>query len=349
MSKTLFGVLSLILLLLFLSCSDSEFAIFYFIENETPQQDLSLENNLSISSMARQGTAYYIAAGGAIWTRNVAEDIWKRVSLPSSAQVCTALAVYASKLYAGFMLTNGSFAFYQAPAGLNPSWTEELDAAVAGKQIIRLKYLNPPDRLAVFTEDAGSFELLIYNAGYTDSGIPVQTTAISDVTYDGANYWATLAEKVYTGTPPLGEKPAGELPASLSGTYTGVHYSSALTRYYLATSEGVIHQSDDGTNWSASDVAEVGGENVPFSFFNEIGNNILAGTLGYGFYETPGGDITDPDYPARSEIISAVDLYAGWVTGFFIDAQKVFVLTAGSGLWQNSYSAGAWQGDWVHE
>ena len=84
-----------------ISCSNQEFAIFYYIENEREQKDESLENELSILSMVKAGTFYYIAAGGEIFRRDETDDEWDSVKFPSQADYCTALTLFNGKLYAG--------------------------------------------------------------------------------------------------------------------------------------------------------------------------------------------------------------------------------------------------------
>ena len=101
----LFAALTLVTLIaILISCSNQEFAIFYYVENEREQKDESLENELSILSMVKEDVSdiYYIAAGGKIFRRHESDDNWDSVKFPSQAEYCTALTLFKGKLYGLF-------------------------------------------------------------------------------------------------------------------------------------------------------------------------------------------------------------------------------------------------------
>ncbi len=45
---------------------------------------------------------------------------------------------------------------------------------------------------------------------------------------------------------------------------------------------------------------------------------------------------------------TAHELYYGWVEEIFVDSDKAFCQTIGSGLWRSVYDSGSW-GDWGWE
>ncbi|HUV07152.1 MAG TPA: hypothetical protein VMX75_05445, partial [Spirochaetia bacterium] len=130
---------------LMLTCSNQEYAIFYFVENEKEQVDNSLDNNLSILSMVKSGSEYFIAAAGSMYTRSEGDDVkeWDHVDFPSGADYCTAMAFFddggGGKIYAAFLMDNGSFALFRGNPAKSPGWTEIMDPKVRDRQIIRLE------------------------------------------------------------------------------------------------------------------------------------------------------------------------------------------------------------------
>ena len=98
------------------SCSDNEFPIFYYIENESEQIDNTLDNTLSITGMGKSGEDYYLSAGGTLYTRKHYDEVkrWNSVRLPSKASYCTAFKVVrdtttGDRLYAGCLMEDGTY------------------------------------------------------------------------------------------------------------------------------------------------------------------------------------------------------------------------------------------------
>jgi hypothetical protein len=363
---------TLVLLLVF--CSDQEFAIFYYIENEREQKDESLENELSITSMLKVGNYYFIAAGGDMFRREETDNDWDSIEFPSGADYCTAMALFNGKLYAGFLEGNETFRFYSGTPSLKPDWQRITDSKIDGKQVIRAEVitgLGPTEQLFVFTFKDDKYSLYWSNNGSTYSdGILDQEEMLRNVTYNSTGgseqYWAVSDAKIFTHT---GSPVAGTFTEKTSnipddnGGYRGVYFSATHDKYYISTAEGVVASSTDGDTWVESDTQSVSGKDVPLGFIGEVANasppwppdptesNVLVAAVGYGFYEMPDGDVTSLD--RMSEFI-ATELYLGWVTGFFVDYDTptplVFVYTAGSGLWRNEYGfPGGWGGDWIWE
>ena len=373
-----FIVLATVILgILLLSCSNQEFAIFYYIENEEEQKDESLENELSIISMVKDGSFYYIAAGGDIFRRMDTSDNWDSLKFPSGADYCTALTLFdpvgpePNMLYAGFLEGSSTFRFYKGTPSTNPNWQRVTDSKIDGKQVIRAEVITgsgPTEQLFVITFDDEYYSLFWSDDGtnYYD-GILDEGKMIRNVTYNPAGpqfYWVVTDDGIYTkGDDPLNNldpefdpKPDIELPPE-NGGYRGIYYSTIHNKYYVSTLEGVISSSSDGDSWESSGTKSVAGQDVQFWFFGEVDNrpalsesNVLVGSVGYGFFEMPDGEVASLD--RMSEFI-ATELYYGWVTGFFTDygaTPLVFVYTAGSGLWRNEYTfPGEWGQDWTWE
>jgi len=339
----------LLSVLLVSSCSDQEFGIFYFLENETKQEDNSLENTLTVAGMLLSGSRYYIAGGGGMYSRTLSSTEWDDVRMPSGADYVISLSGFSvdGKMYAGFLMDDASYRFYRADPDRNPSWERITTSVVDGPQIMAIEELN--GRLFVATYDDEDYGLYSSGdgTGYTTEIAP-QSNRIFDVAFDGGDYWVAAGEEVYTGgSGALATKPSGELPDK-NGGYTGVYHSTDYGKWYIAMDNGVVADSSNGTSWSESDSQSVAGKDVPFRRITEIPNpenNILVATEGYGFYEMEDGQA---DSLERMSEFTAVELFKSWVLDIFIDAPTVFCLTAGSGLWRNTYESGTW-GDWVWE
>ncbi len=367
MDKLFTALILVTLTALLISCSNQEFGIFYYIENEREQKDESLENELSILSMVKEGTFYYIAAGGRIFRRHETDNEWDSVKFPSQAEYCTALTVFQNELYAGFLEDTGTFRFYKGTASLDPGWQRITDSRVDDKQVIRAEVITgAAEQLFVITFDNDLYSLYWSDDGtnYND-GILDQGDMLRNVTYNSTalseQFWAITDSKIFIhmGTQVTVPTPFNSVPAVLPdarGGYRGIYYSATHGLYYVSTLEGIVVSSPDGTTWTESDTQTVSGRDVPFWFISEVADfptesNVIVGSMGYGFFEMPDGDVANLD--RMSEFI-ATELYFSWITGFFVDydgpTPLVFAYTAGSGLWRNEYAfPGEWGEDWTWE
>ncbi len=73
------------------ACTNNDTAIFYFVENEQPVIDYSLDNNSTILGMGSAGGFYFVSLGGSMWQRPTTGTTWTKVRLPSGTDSCTAL------------------------------------------------------------------------------------------------------------------------------------------------------------------------------------------------------------------------------------------------------------------
>ncbi len=364
-----FFALTLLAGLLSLSCTENEFPIFYYIESESEQIDNSLDNTLAITGMGKSADYYYIAAGGTMFTRQHYDNIeqWDEMELPDNASYCTAMTIThgptpttSDGLYAGFLMQDESYALFVGAPKRSPLWHDVDDTDVAGKQIIRLEQLTTgeaQEQLFVITLDSGSYSLYYSNDGSTFApALQDQSEPIKNVTYDTDNgqFWAITRSKVFTftGTQVTGqftEKTANN--PETHGGYMGVRWVGApFNLYYISTQGGVIFSSPDGDNWTMSSAHTISDEDVPFTFFSVLpatgsAENVLVGTVGFGFFEMENGLVGSL---SRLTEFTAHELYYGWVEEIFVDGDKAFFRTIGSGLWRNVYESGSW-GDWVWE
>jgi hypothetical protein len=368
MKYTLLRIMPLALFfsLLVFACSDNEFPIFFYIENESEQVDNSLDNTLSITGMGKSGEDYYLSGGGALYTRKHYDDIkrWNSVKLPSKASYCTAFRVVSKtttgdRLYAGCLMEDGTYALFEGDPNRKPSWYEVTDTEIAGKQIVRLEEVTGGVQTQLFAVvlSSGKYSLL-----YSDDGLDF-STAISDqadtirnVTYSAGDteFWAVSRSKVFTFSGAQVNSVFTEKTTNIPpdrGGYMGIGwFGIPFNLYYISTEGGMVYSSSDGDNWTASRGKSVSDEDVPFTFFSAVPEggpfeNVLVGTVGFGFYEMEDGSVASL---SRLTEFTAHELYYGWVEEIFVDEEIVFCLTIGSGLWRNVFESGSW-GNWVWE
>lgn len=347
--------------LLLFGCSENEFAIFFFVENETAQLDYSLENRISVNGMAKWQNYYYISAGGSMWTRNENEIEWEIVLFPDNAVACTALTLFGSELFAGFLMADDSFTLFKAAPNKKPSWTRITDETIDNRQILLLKVVNT--RLFVSTEMDGDYDLIYKDKVGEDyflenTGVPTQTKPISDVTWDLSDYLAVTGTDIYYGSVPGSMSESHPDVPTVTGQLKGIYYTVSYGgKHYLATDDGKVYSSEDGlATWVSTSSYTQLSNDVRFTTFGEIDGNILLGSIGYGLYETPDGEIKDADGNdnlSRLTEFTASELYNGSVVGFYVeeetDPPTLFALTAGSGLWHSSYTQSEKWTEWIHE
>jgi hypothetical protein len=237
---------------------------------------------------------------------------------------------------------------------LTPSWSAVTDIEIDGKQILQLSDVN--GNLFVSTKDSADYMLYYLITGaddsFADTTLPTQTKPVLDVVHDGSNYFTITGVKIFYGNAAnnISTEETTNTPSS-STDFGGLHYDGT-TNFYLSSKGGVVYSNivdPASAAWTASSVQTdpITGKVAPFTSFGKVGSNVIVGTEGYGFYEMSDGTVTSL---TRLQALTAADLYNGWVTGFLLDSPRVFVFTAGSGLWSRSYSGGAWDGEnWTHE
>ncbi len=335
-------------------CSDNDTAIFYYIENEQPVVDYSLENQSTILGMCTDGTRYFVSLGGSVWQRATAETTWYEVSPPAGGDWCNSLVSFGGSLYAS-MLVGSKWGLWRGTAAAQPTWTLVSDADIAERQITAL-YVAGGRLFASVTDSATSYTLLSSADGSDDSfdatGISGRTKPVTQVTHDGTLYYAAVGGQLLRGA--AAAMTTDVTPAAAAGdAVTGVYYSAVHGKVYVATDNGTLI-AGDGSTWTeaVTDVDDSSGVTVRFTRIGEAaggGGNIVFGSMEHGVHYAPTGVISDAPSPTYTRLDDSTDseLYSGTVRDFFVDGTVTFALTAGSGLWRAVYTTAF--SEWVRE
>ncbi|MCF7937636.1 MAG: hypothetical protein K9L68_03460, partial [Spirochaetales bacterium] len=288
----------------FSSCTDGPYGIFYSLENEAKIADGELENQISVFEIKE--TANYLYLGTSrIRRRDAAGGSWSKVTHPDGMDVCLDLEYYndgTPTLIASFANFKGTeFGLYTAdPEASTLSWTE-VTAAFEGKQVSDLAgydtnhdgisdgvYVSifesgdPPNFTVYHTTDFSTFNTVNFDKSIFKP--------IESADYIGTNYVALSGSYLFSsGT--VDDQTSGG-PSS-TADFNSVYYSTTLGSNYLLLSSdnGTIWYSTDGTTWNT-----LGTDSTKeFTVFTDIGDRVLVGTRGDGYYEiTDTSTIQDP-------------------------------------------------------
>jgi hypothetical protein len=326
--------------------------VLWTLKDAKLQIDGSLNNKLTILGMAEDtGNSYYIACGPSLYTRPTASansGNWTKVPFPTNMVHVSAIAIRSGTIFAGFISANGVGQLYsKLPADAN--WTIAGDSNISGKQIAKLWVFGGTLVASAVIVNGGTpaFSLLFTTNGssFSEAGSPAITDEVISVTTNG---WAMTKSKVYNG----GIGSLGDVTATttgLTGTLSGMLYSGS--RFYAANANGNVFYSDLGLAWTAtSSPQKISDKVIIFTGIGQVGSNILIGTIGNGFYQLTDTDNTFATLKRPTEYLNS-DLYYSYVRNFFTasDGTTVFFCTAGGGLFNNTYTAGAWGADWIQE
>ncbi|MBN1699825.1 MAG: hypothetical protein JW881_20080 [Spirochaetales bacterium] len=351
MKQHIFTVTCLtVIILFFTACMAEEYSVFWSIHLTEKETDNSLDNNLTIGSMSDDGSTYFISTGGSILKKSVtaaSSASWKKISLPRSGAFCTGITLYGGNLYAGFLINESETALYRtAPDPV--SWQEEVDADIAGKQIVRLVEANGV-LFVVAMDESEKFGLYYFNGAiYQPATLSGLSHLIVTVIWDGSAYWTIAGNRLYSGANPesLAEVTTDPLQSDSGNKYGGILFAG--THYYLSADNGKVYRSDDGfASSEGSEKKTVSQKTVKFTEFTEVGGNVLVGTTSFGFYQMEDGTVGGLDRIDEKEMLDT-ELDRCHVMRFHVHDDKVYFLTAAQGLYSNTYS-GTWSGTWVHE
>ena len=345
--------------------------VFYALEIEQSlTDDRGLEDNITVQRIVKDTvTNRYFAAAGTLYTRTDGNDLdkdrWAAVAPPVPWALCNTVEVFGSPawMYVGFISKSGTgLGLWRIdPAALGSGWQEITDAAVNDMQIIMLRSLNDgTDRLYVSTK-SGSTDSLFHSTNgtaftsVTINNPPATPTPITDVAWNGVNYWAVLGPTLYwdnVGGLTSLEPYIGGTPAA-NHRLGALHYSATLGRLFVGSDNGISY-SWNGAAWTESSPQKVDDKEVRFTAIAEVTvtttpppispNDIYWGTGGSGFYFFADGLVDAP--PARSPAFTVSALYNGAVNSMLYDGavtpqkpyENLFIGTSGAGLWR---------GDWV--
>ncbi len=339
---------------LFYSCNQSDVGIFYGLENEVKITDNSLSNNLTIGSMAKNGTELYIATGRVYTKTSGSSEDWRKVEIPSGYDLSTSLAVNTtdSNIYAIFFDTDtANKALFRMSNG--GSWTEVTDPVFEGS----FEYVKSANGFILVSTriDENNARLYYSNGGaFSEVAVIAMTGSEFYVIHDGTDYWVSNSSILYQGNS------LGAMTTALTLVSTveikGLSESSSGTYIYLScwdrdNSDGYL-MATDGNNGTL----DKEGENKTYKLFNlttftaEGYEFLLCGTNGLGYRQilSPSSsdlDLDTPDDDVLSEnYSSAIDLSSCSVIDFFVDGGDdgdLYALTATTGLWKNSLSGGS--------
>ena len=319
------GAAGLVALLVVAACENGGLGIFHTLATESERANRNLDDNLTVGGVVRAAGRYYVAAGG-MWSRPTGEGNWEAVERPGSKDkpmLVLGLAAIDDTLCAA---TKEGIYHAQAHPGSPSAWTR----AGVTDQVLRVFEVRGSEGkvLAVTrthdvyrSPDCASFTKVELPSGA--SGRPFDALLHDDT------YWLTAGNQVYSG-PSLDELEAAGAPAE--GEYRGIWCATDPDRCYFANRNGRIYRSD-GSDWHVAAEIESPNDDIPtvlLTLFVEVGDKVLIGTQGFGFYQF---DATDVEL---GKIVrgprSTSQLYQAHVTLFARFEDIVFAGTAGKGL-----------------
>lgn len=321
-------------LLTVMSCESGVLGIYHTLATESRRDNRNLHDGLTVSAVAEADGYYYVAAHG-MWSRPVGRDDWGEVRRPLSGS--TEMPVLAMAQNGDRLCVGTEDGVYQADADpRSPNWTRS--DGIYG-QVVRLfavpsagggtsgEILAITRRADLYAseDDCGSFTFVNLPAGATESGRPY------DAFHDGARYWLTVGNRVYSGANLDALAPV-PTPDEARAAFRGVWCPAGGSRCLFATEDGEVFEHD-GFGWERFGQIESPDDdvpNVPLTVFIQIGDRILIGTRGYGFYEFFEWDHDLAN--VRRGPRSTSQLYRAHITMFIRHGGLVFAGTAGGGL-----------------
>jgi hypothetical protein len=336
--------------LLSAACSDNDTAIFYYLENEEPVLDYSLDNQSTIKGMAHAGGYYFASLGGSIWQRPDTGTDWVKVAKPAGADYVGPLVLFGANLYVS--VSDGStLGLYSAPAAASPAWSAVSNQGpLQSRQVTGLWSVN--GRLFACVKEGSSY--VLYSSDNPGTN-PFVAAAVSDdtpvgqVTFGGTlnNYYVAVGTRLLQGAAATTITTDVTPPAAGGGRFEGV-YAATDNNIYAATDADFVdgpddggrlfESDDDGTSWTVTGEVSDSGD-VRFLRIGEVGGTILIGSMEHGLFRLPAGAVASYD---RLPDTTDTELYAGTVLDFYVNGTITFALTAGSGLWRSDGDFSVW-------
>jgi hypothetical protein len=351
--------------------------IYYTLENEVEEPDLSLPNDIIVFDVALLSGSYY-AAAGKIWTVPVATldggGGWvlnQVIPAPTTNALCTALVAspfggaHTDTLYGGFINPSGNLGLYESsatPTATSATWTAVADPDVAGAQIAQLKVENSLLAAVVAKQPSAGADYEFSLVTSADGA----AFAAATITRDAGEEAKPINDVIYS--PTLGKWFFTEGAYLYSGPLTGMAHDASIdakttsgevlyglfddgTNVYVSSwdrnkeAECAVYYTADGTTWTRTVVpADNSGVHAPLTRFALLTGTtekvLLVGSDGYGYFSLP----TSPTVGSLTRFATTTsDLYPAAVRKFFVDAaaSRVFACSALSGLWRGAYDADA--------
>ena len=293
--------------------------ILYTLATESPRSNRNLPDQLTVTAVVSAGSHYYAAAGG-MWRRAHAGDTWQAVTRPARGGSAELLVLGLAT--AGDTLCAGTVAgVYRAAPDESPSWrpvsgvpdTEQVLRifAIPGRDGEILAVTQPREDEPVYRVYRSDDRCLAFD-GVTAlrdvAGLPY------DATYAFGEYWVTVGDRLFRGAA-LDDLEAAAAQPDGSAQLRGMLLNDFRDRLYVADESGGIHRTEDrGRSWDAARIEPPAddAEAVPLTLFTQIGDAILIGTNGFGFYQFEDGA---PERAERGPRITS-QLYEAHITGF---------------------------------
>ena len=331
-------VVGLLALLTVVACENNVPGIFHTLATESPRDNRNLHDDLTVSAVVVADGYYYVAAHG-LWSRPIDRDSWQEVRRPQPGS--TAMPVLAMAESGGTLCAGTKNGVYHAEADpQSPQWQPA--GGILG-QILRVFVIPNTDDTAsereilaitkahglYWSSDCESFSRVNLPEGARASGGPF------DAFHDGETYWLTVGNRVYSGDSLDGEFMRDQ-DAPEGGQYRGIWCLAGVNRCLFANHDGEIYERDgnnDESNWKLLGQIEApddDAQTVPLTLFIRIGDKILIGTRGYGFYQFAVQDLDLAN--VRRGPRSTSQLYRAHITVFAGHGDFVFAGTAGDGL-----------------
>ena len=337
-------VVRLLALLTVVACENTVPGIFHTLATESPRDNRNLHDDLTVSAVVVADGYYYVAAHG-LWSRPTGRDSWQEVRRPQSGS--TTMPVLAMAESGGTLCVGTENGVYHAEADpQSPQWQPA--GGISG-QILRVFVIPSTDRtdgtdggareiLAITEErdlywssDCVSFSPVRLPGGATATGRPF------DAFHDGETYWLTVGNRVYSvGSLDGGSLMSEETPEKAQAEFRGILCLAGVNRCLFANHDGEIYEragNNDESNWKLLGQIKApddDAQTVPLTLFIRIGDEILIGTRGYGFYQFAVQDLDLAN--VRRGPRSTSQLYRAHITVFASHGEFVFAGTAGDGL-----------------
>lgn len=319
----------LLAMLLVVACESSVPGIFHTLATESERANRNLHDDLTVSAVAKVGDTYYVAAHG-MWSRPAAGDSWQAVARPRSGS--SELPVLGMAQSGATLCVGTENGVHRAAADpKSPSWSRA--TGVSG-QIVRVFAIGPaPDILAITTDDEEYEVYLSTDAceNFTRVTLRGASGRPFDASHDGSRYWLTVGNMVYSGDDLHSLAPEAT-PPEAEARFRGIWCFQDSARCLFANAVGEVWEHD-GNGWERLGQIEPPDDEepaVPLTLFTQIGDQVLVGTRGYGFYQFAEHDL-DLDNVRRGPR-STSQLYRAHVTVFARHDNLVFAGTAVDGL-----------------
>ena len=198
--------------------------------------------------------------------------------------------------------------------------------------------------------NGATYDLVNYDGGVAwNTPLSGLSTPVQQVAYDGTDEYVAVAGSngyVLNAAFTVVVADSDNVTAAAASGYYGVFFNGANDTCFLATDDDTIVWTTDVTNFGSWTPVD-SGETVWFKQFASIpGDLLLVGSHEDGFFEM---DDESVGALVQADDVTPSDLRNGSVLDLYIDGTKVFVLTAGSGVWSATWSVSEWAASWVHE